>query len=48
MHCHLASCVFQKLQDKNDGSGDELQRKKKKMPKNLHLTKNMQQQQWEQ
>lgn len=27
MHCHLATCVFQKLQDKNDGSGDELQKK---------------------
>ena len=27
MHCHLATCVFQKLEDKNDGSGDELQKK---------------------
>ena len=27
MHCHLATCVFQKLQDKNDGSGDELQKR---------------------
>ena len=27
MHCHLATCVFQKLQDKNDGIGDELQKK---------------------
>ena len=27
MHCHLATCVFQKPQDKNDGSGDELQKK---------------------
>ena len=27
MHCHLASCVFQKLQDKNDGTSDELQKK---------------------
>ena len=27
MHCHLATSVFQKLQDKNDGTGDELQKK---------------------
>ena len=27
MHCHLATYLFQKLQDKNDGSGDELQKK---------------------
>ena len=26
MHCHLATCVFQKIQDKNNGSGDELQK----------------------
>ena len=26
MRCHLATCVFQKLQDKNYGSGDELQK----------------------
>ena len=27
MYCHLATYVFQKLQDKNDGSGDEHQKK---------------------
>ena len=27
MRCHLATCVFQKLQDKNDGNNDELQKK---------------------
>ena len=27
MHWHLATYLFQKLQDKNDGSGDELQKK---------------------
>ena len=26
MHCHLATCVFQKIQDKNNGSSDELQK----------------------
>ena len=26
MHCHLATCVFQKIQDKNNGSGDQLQK----------------------
>ena len=29
MHCHLATSVFQKLQDKNEGTGDELQKKEK-------------------
>ena len=27
MNCHLTTCLFQKLQDKNDGNGDELQKK---------------------
>ena len=27
MHCHLATYVFQKLQDKNDGNSDELQKR---------------------
>ena len=26
MHCHLATCVFQKIQEKNNGSGNELQK----------------------
>ena len=27
MHCHLATSVFQKLQEKNEGTSDELQKK---------------------
>ena len=51
MHCHLATCVFQKLQDKNNGSSDELQKREHEDAQKLHSTKNKhnsQQQQREQ